>query len=379
MQGANSHELPASLTSVGVRGFEPPTTSTPLKCATGLRYTPPRMLDYLAYILNIDIVAKKWSGRQAPVFTQVKCDRGRYTSLKRKGDRVRGTMPTEDQMTVNDRRNHLNVMKPRYVAAGRAERGSLLTEMEQVTGLHRKHLTRVLNAASLERQPRMHQRQGSSGQEVEQVILTVWERLDSMCAERLTPSLLATARHLARFGAVQVTAAIERDVQTISRATVARLLSKHRTQKVRVPRKGPERAHHVTKGVPMGRIPWNLLEPGHVEVDLVHHCGESTVGEYGHTLHLIDVATGWSERIMVFGRSQRAMEAAFRSILARVPCAVRELHPDNGSAFFNQHLVRFWKEKVVGMTLSRSRPFQEKRPSHGRAKKRLVRAPVSRL
>ena len=25
---------------VGVRGFEPPTTSTPLKCATGLRYTP---------------------------------------------------------------------------------------------------------------------------------------------------------------------------------------------------------------------------------------------------------------------------------------------------------------------------------------------------
>jgi hypothetical protein len=94
-------------------------------------------------------------------------------------------------------------------------------------------------------------------------------------------------------------------------------------------------------------------------VDLVHHCGESTIGEYGQTLQLIDVATGWSERVMVFGRSQRAMEAAFRHILARLPFAVRELHPDHGSEFFNQHLVRFWKEKVVGVTLSRNRPYQK--------------------
>jgi hypothetical protein len=26
--------------AVGARGFEPPTTSTPLRCATGLRYAP---------------------------------------------------------------------------------------------------------------------------------------------------------------------------------------------------------------------------------------------------------------------------------------------------------------------------------------------------
>lgn len=268
-------------------------------------------------------------------------------------------MPTEDQMTVNERRKYLKVMKPRYVAAGRAERGALLTEMQQVTGLHRKHLTRLLNATSLERRPRTRQRQRSYGLEIEQVILKVWESLDYICAERLTPSLLPTARHLERFGAVHLTASIEQHLQTISRATVARLLSKHRTQKLRLPRKGPERANQVTKGVPMGRIAWDMQEPGHFEVDLVHHCGESTVGEYGHTLQLIDVATGWSERVMVFGRSQRAMEAAFRHILARLPFDVLELHPDNGGEFFNQHLVRFWKEKVVGITLSRSRPYQK--------------------
>src|SRR5260370_31374916 len=108
-------------------------------------------------------------------------------------------MPTEKQMTVNERRKYLKVMKPRYGAAGRAERSTLLTEMEQVTGLHRKHLTRLLNAASLERQPRGKQRERSYGLEVELVILKVWESLDYICAERLTPGLLATACHLARF------------------------------------------------------------------------------------------------------------------------------------------------------------------------------------
>jgi hypothetical protein len=231
--------------------------------------------------------------------------------------------------------------------------------MEQVTGLHRKHLTRLLNAASLERQPRSKQRERSYGLEVERVILKVWESLDYICAERLIPGLLTTACHLARFGVVQMTPVLEEQLRTISRATVARLLRKYRSRKTRLPRKGPERANQATKGVPMKRIPWNTQEPGHFEVDLVHHCGEATVGEYGHTLQMVDVATGWSERVVVLGRGQRAMEAGFRQILERLPFEVHELHPDNGTEFFNHHLVRFWKEKVVGVTLSRSRPYQK--------------------
>jgi hypothetical protein len=38
-------------------------------------------------------------------------------------------MPTEDEMNVSERRKYLKRMYTRYVAAKRAERGSLLTEM----------------------------------------------------------------------------------------------------------------------------------------------------------------------------------------------------------------------------------------------------------
>ena len=53
------------------------------------------------------------------------------------------------------------------------------------------------------------------------------------------------------------------------------------------------------------------------------------------------------------------MEAGFEHLLTRLPFAVVEWHPDNGSEFFNAHLVRYWKEKVVGVQLSRSRPYQK--------------------
>ncbi len=122
---------------------------------------------------------------------------------------------------------------------------------------------------------------------------------------------------------------------------------------------GTQRANQLKRAVPMKRIAWDTVEAGHFEVELVYHCGESTLGEHVHTLPLIDVATDWSERVTVLGRGQQAMEQAFRHVLSRLPFAVKELHPDNGPEFFNAHLVRFWKEKVVGVHLSRSRPYHK--------------------
>ena len=55
-----------------------------------------------------------------------------------------------------------------YAAAKRAERGKLLTEMQQVTGLHRKSLTRLMHAASLERKKRVKQRARTYGLATEQ-------------------------------------------------------------------------------------------------------------------------------------------------------------------------------------------------------------------
>jgi hypothetical protein len=211
----------------------------------------------------------------------------------------------------------------------------------------------------LVRKPRQQQRGCTYGADVDDALRVMAETVDYVCAERLTPNLAWLAEHLAAHGELQATPELLAALAQISVSTVRRRLARIQQDQPRLPRKGPERANQVTRAIPMGRIPWDEAQPGHFEIDLVHHCGVSASGEYVHSLQWIDVATGWSERVAVLGRSYRVMESAFRYILARLPFPVLELHPDNGSEFLNQHLIRFFHEQVSGAQLSRSRPYHK--------------------
>ena len=61
----------------------------------------------------------------------------------------------------------------------------------------------------------------------------------------------------------------------------------------------------------------------------------------------------------VLGRSFLVMSHAFRTILRRLPFPVLEIHPDNGSEFLNNHMVRLWGDTVQGVEFSRSRPYHK--------------------
>ncbi len=262
-------------------------------------------------------------------------------------------------MTLTERRKYLARMHPRYLAADRTQRGHLLDEMMAVTGLHRKSLLRLLNAPTLARRLRTTPRSRTYGAAVENALRLIWEALDYLCAERLTPVLVPTAQQLAQHGELVLTDDLLDQLGRISRASVQRRLARFTQDTPRLPRKGPEQANRVAKAIPIRRIAWDEAEPGHFEVDLVHHGGPSPVGDYGYTLQLIDVATGWSERVAILGRGQRRMEEGFRRVLARLPFPIKELHSDNGSEFLNDHLVRFFGREITGLELSRSRPYQK--------------------
>jgi hypothetical protein len=269
-------------------------------------------------------------------------------------------MLSEENMNVNERRKYLKLVVPRYSKAGRRERGELLKEMGEVTELHRKSLIRLMHMPSLERsakKPRFKRRR--YGPAVEDVVRVVWESLDYVCAERLTPVLLTTARQLAAWEELALTSEVEEKLSVISRATVQRLLQRFQLDTPKLPRRKPQPPNRLLREIPMGRLDWDIDLPGSFETDLVHHCGTIAAGEYVHTLQLVDIATGWSERVAIFGRSQAAMVKGFKRVQERLPFPIHHLHPDNGSEFFNDHLIRYFGEEVTGLRLSRSRPYRK--------------------
>ena len=267
-------------------------------------------------------------------------------------------MPERDTMTIDERRKYLKIMRPRYRKATRREQSALLDEMQQVTALNRKTLIRLM-LGSLERKPRQRQRGRTYGAEVDDALRVIAESYDYICAERLQPNLVVMAQQLANHNELRLSPGLLEQLAVISVPTVRRILQRITQDEPRLPRRGPESARQATRDIPMRRIPWNETQPGHFEVDLVHHCGPQANGTYVHTLQMIDVATGWSERVAVLGRGYLAMKDAFWRILARLPFPVLELHPDNGSEFFNAHLLRFWGERVSQAELSRSRPWHK--------------------
>jgi len=259
------------------------------------------------------------------------------------------------KMSIDERRKYMRQMKKRYIKAGRKEKGQLLDEMEAVMELERKTLIRLING-SLQRKARRKQRGRRYGAAVEDALRVIHPSFDYICAERLTPNLVWMAQQLARHGELEVTEVLLEQLGQISISTVGRCLGRIRQYEPRLPRKGPRRANRLTRDIPMLRLPWSIQVPGSFEADLVHHSGPTPAGEYMCTLQMIDVATGWSERVAVLGRSFLVMQAAFQRILARLPFPVLEIHPDNGSEFLNDHMLRFWRKTIQGLQLSRSRP-----------------------
>lgn len=270
-------------------------------------------------------------------------------------------MPTEDKMTIDERLKYLRIQYPHYQKANRKERTRLLDEMERVTGLDRKSLIRHMGRSrnDLVRKPRRKQRSRTYGHEVDDALRIILDSVGYLCAERLTPNLVWMATHLANHGEMTVSDTLLSKLAEISISSVQRILNRIGQDVPRLPRKAPRPANMATRDVPMKRIPWDEQEPGHLETDLVHHSGPSASGEYIHTLQMIDVATAWSERVALLGRSYVAMEAAFRIILARIPFPVLEVHPDNGSEFFNAHLRQFWAQAAQHIQLSRNRPYKK--------------------
>jgi len=262
-------------------------------------------------------------------------------------------------MDIDERRKYLDKVQPRYQKANRAQKGMLLDEMVAVTGLHRKTLTRHMHSR-LDRKKRCRERGKSYGPEVDDALRVIAKAHDDICAERLQPNLVPMAEQLARHGELVVSEALLDQLGRISVSTVQRRLSRlHQDEAQQRWRRDAAKPSGLLHQVPMGRIPWDVGEPGHFEVDLVHHCGSSATGTYVCTLQMIDVATGWSERAAVLGRGYVAIEDAFQYLLSRIPFPVLEVHPDNESAFFSHHMCRFWGDRLCGVRLSRSRPYHK--------------------
>jgi hypothetical protein len=258
-----------------------------------------------------------------------------------------------DDMSIEERYQYLRRMRKQYQGADVRQKQELLDQMVVYTGLHRKSVIRRLNG-SLERQTRSRERDKTYGAEVDEVLALIWETLDRICPLRLQPVLVSTGRWLAAHGELTWSPTLEGQLAKISVSSVARHLPPRPPEARQRKAAAPPNRHQ--QAIPAYRIPRDIAEPGHLELDLVHHCGDVTEGEYVYTVQFVDVNTGWAARRAILGRSYVVMADALAYLFAQLPFPVLELHPDNGSEFLNAHVLAFLDQEYAEAKRSRSRP-----------------------
>jgi len=250
---------------------------------------------------------------------------------------------------------YAQALRPRYQKASKEEKTKMLDEFTEVTGLHRKAAIRLLNRVSRFTASKRRGRKRKYGPGAAEALRVVWEASDRLCSKRLKPFIPEMVKVLRRYGEQRIDASIETQLCQISPSTIDRLLRPCRKLGGRKPLSTTRPGSLLKSAIPIRTFTdWKEDQPGFMETDLVAHCGESTEGFYLNTLCAVDVASGWTECLPVWGKWQERVRQSVHHMRQRLPFHLLGIDSDNGSEFINQCFYNYCRDEKITFTRSRS-------------------------
>lgn len=263
-------------------------------------------------------------------------------------------------MSVASLEQYLDGIRRRYMGASKRVKGRLLDEVCRMLECHRKAAIRMLRRP-LKRagSPRRRGRPSATSPLVDGALRQVWEASGELCSKRLAPFLPELVAALERHREIALTSEVRSALVNLKPTTIDRKLRDVRLRRKRQPHGGGSASSSAIKAqVPIRTFgDWAGVRPGSIQGDLVLHCGESTEGFYLTTLTAVDVASSWTERAAVWGKTQQAVTGALHRVRTRLPMPLREFHSDNGSEFLNDMLQPYCRRE--GIRTTRGRPYKK--------------------
>jgi transposase InsO family protein len=250
--------------------------------------------------------------------------------------------------------------RDRYRKLGREGRGKLLDEFCAMTNYGRKYAIFLLN--KVEEEPRQKALRGPTYSAAAlRVVGRIWEAAGYPSGERLV-AMLPQWLPWARRQMPELTPEVEAQVLRISARQIDRRLKDRKREKKRRLYSHTKPGTLLRHTIEIRTEHWDVQEPGHVEIDLVAHCGPSASGAFLYSLNLTDIHTGWCETRAIMGKGETGVVAALDEMRRALPFALKSIDSDNGSEFINYHLQRWCKKQGIRQT--RSRPYKKNDNAH---------------
>lgn len=256
---------------------------------------------------------------------------------------------------MHSRNEYLKELQGRYfMAASRKEKSSILDEYCKNTHQNRKYVISKIHTFSSSRTTERRKRKQIYDGYVKAALAKLWEIFDYPCGQRLAPLLKTEVNRLRQLEEIFISNEVAKKLKRISPATIDRKL-KHQREVLHLLRKrgGVKPASLLYKKVPIRLTEWDTSELGFLEIDLVIHCGSSTLGLYVCSLNTVEISSGWWEAEAIMGKGQDPTFEALKRIRKRAPFAWKGIDSDNGPEFINYHLIAYCEKDNLEFTRSR--------------------------
>lgn len=264
-------------------------------------------------------------------------------------------------MDMQSRNQYLKELRTEYLKTkSKKQRGELLDEAEKRTGLERKYLMVKLRPKSnLDQLPSERKKRTSYYDNyVTAALADCWRIFDCPCGQRLETSLKNETDRLRKQNELICSDEVAKKLKSISFRTIDEKL-KHAKEVERMRQKYDRKVHPLL----YQQIPVKVFAEqnrdgiGHLQTDLVEHCGSSAAGEFVNTCSNTDINFGWWEGEAQMGKSQQATNQAIDLAWQRFPFSIEADHTDNGTEVICQLMLKYCQNR--GVEFSRSRPYKK--------------------
>jgi hypothetical protein len=245
------------------------------------------------------------------------------------------------------RRHVTNKLRSAYRKASKKDKGRILREVMDTTGLARSSARRLLTGPAppdpSKQIDRRRLRPRGYSDEARALLERLWALMGCPCGKYLVTMLDLWLPPLLAAGDLDDPLAGDAldQVKAMSAATVDRYL---RPARARAGLRGVSTTRSSNAAL-KGSIGLRMVgddqggRPGMIEADTVAHCGPAARGEYARTLTMTDMATGWTENMTIRNNASKWILEAVAELRGRFPFPVVGFDSDNGSAQYTNEGV----------------------------------------
>ncbi len=255
---------------------------------------------------------------------------------------------------------YIETLRVRYIQSTKNEKKTILSEFCATSQYDRKYAIKLLGGKVAGRTKQSGPKPVYDSDFMIHLVC-LWTLMRRMCSKRMKAAI---PLWLDYYRSETLTIEIREKLMAISPSSIDRLLRPYKVE-FRKGLSATKPGAFLKSQIPIELIDKNVDRPGYVEADTVAHCGSSLSGEFGNTLTMTDLLSGWTANRCTLGKASGDVLDKIKEIRSDLPFKMVGFACDNGSEFINHNLVNYMEKNQEGkVKFVRRRPYKKNDAAH---------------